>query len=272
MTVNGINGANMNSQSVYSMGKAMDSASQNIQKQIENAQKQLQELSSNEEMTLEQKMEKRQEIQKQITELNQQLRQQQIDARKEAQQKSGTTMDDMLGANNKGKKGAAGSGMSSTGMQAMISADVSMKQAQVQGSVATDMKGKANILEQEIKMDKAMGQNTEKKEEELAKLQKNAQEATYAQISTLAEASKTMDEAAEEEQSGKAEEAAGKESKKTVDGQRAEDSEDTAGSVKAGTPVENPEMPVQKPEAPSVENGSPEPSQPLSYTPIDVRL
>ena len=66
MTINGISGANTQAAQI-GMNQAMDSYSKNIQNQIANAQKQLQELSSNEEMTLEEKMKKRQEIQQQIS-------------------------------------------------------------------------------------------------------------------------------------------------------------------------------------------------------------
>lgn len=198
MTVNGISGANGNMQAGRSGMNMlqMDSVSRNIQNQIANAQKQLQELSSNEDMTLEEKMKKRQEIQQEITTLNQQLRQHQIEQRKE-QQRGGTSMDDMLGGSRKAAKtGNKGSGLSQASIQAMISADSSMKQAKVQGSMATQMEGKAGVLESEIKMDKGRGASTEKKEEELADLQAKAQAATAAQVSTLADASKAMEEAA----------------------------------------------------------------------------
>ena len=85
MTINGISGANTQAAQI-GMNQAMDSYSKNIQNQIANAQKQLQELSSNEEMTLEEKMKKRQEIQQQISDLNMQLRQHQIEQRREKQQ------------------------------------------------------------------------------------------------------------------------------------------------------------------------------------------
>ena len=75
MTINGINGANTQ-MGQMGMNQAADSYSRNIQNQIANAQKQLQELSSNENMSLEEKMKKRQEIQQQISDLNMQLRQQ----------------------------------------------------------------------------------------------------------------------------------------------------------------------------------------------------
>ena len=81
MTINGISGANTQTAQM-GMTQAMDPYSRNIQNQIANAQKQLQELSSNEEMTLEEKMKKRQEIQQQISDLNMQLRQHQIEQRR----------------------------------------------------------------------------------------------------------------------------------------------------------------------------------------------
>ena len=153
MTVNGISGAN-NGIQAGSSGRItqMDSVSKNIQNQIANAQKKLQELSSNEELSIEDKMKKRQEIQQEINNLNQQLRQHQMEQRKEQQTKK-TSMDDMLGGSRKTapKSGNQSAGLSQASMQAMISADSSMKQAKVQGSMATQMEGKAGVLESEIK-------------------------------------------------------------------------------------------------------------------------
>ena len=68
------------------MNQATDSYSRNIQNQIANAQKQLQELSSKEDMTLEEKKKKKQELQQQISDLNMQLRQHQMEQRREKQQ------------------------------------------------------------------------------------------------------------------------------------------------------------------------------------------
>ena len=81
---------------------------------------------------------------------------------------------------NKGSKRQVG-GISQGKMSAMISADSAMKQAQVQGSVATQINGKAGVLESEIAMDKGRGSSTEKKEQELADLQGKAQQAAQAQ-------------------------------------------------------------------------------------------
>ena len=145
-------------------------------------------------MTLEEKMKKRQEIQQQISDLNMQLRQHQIEQRKE-QQSKGASMDDMLGGNRTAaKSGNKGSGLSQASMQAMISADSSMKQAKVQGSVATQMQGRANVLKAEIKQ----SGSTEAKEAELADLEQKAVNATASQMNTLAEANKAVSEAAAE--------------------------------------------------------------------------
>lgn len=185
-----------------------DSVSKNIQNQIANAQKQLQEISANQEMTLEEKMKKRQEIQQEITNLNQQLRQHQIEQRKERQSKS-SSVDDMIGRKqNTGKAGNKGNGLSQASMQAMISADSSMKQAQVQGNVATRMEGRAGVLKAEIKQD--AGGNTEAKEAELAEAEQKAMSAAASQMNTLANANQTMEEAAKADQDSKMDETGAK--------------------------------------------------------------
>ncbi len=204
MTINGIGVANMQ---IGQMGRnqAEDSYSKSIQNQIDNAQKQLQELSSNEDMTLEEKMKKRQAIQQQISDLNMQLRQRQMEQRRAAmgnskkQQAKGSKMDDMLGGTkNAGteKAGSKSAGLSQASMTAMISADTSIKLAKIQGSVATKMEGRSKILKSEIKLEQARGDVTQKKEEELAKAEQKAQAATSSQLSTLADAGRTMEEAA----------------------------------------------------------------------------
>ena len=187
---------------VMGMLQSNDYMSKNIQNQIANAQQKLQDLSSNEEMSLEDKMKKRQEIQQEITSLNQQLRQHQIDKKIKQQSRNSMSMDDMIASTNStsAKKASSkkGRGMSQAGMQSMISAGYSMKQAGTQGSVITRMQGQANVLESEIKQD-AGRSDTEKKKAELADLQAKAESATEAQMSTLANANKTMKEAAEAE-------------------------------------------------------------------------
>ncbi|MDE6203151.1 MAG: FlxA-like family protein, partial [Lachnospiraceae bacterium] len=145
------------------MNQASDSYSRNIQKQIANAKEQLQQLSANKDMTMEEKMKKRQEIQQQINELNNQLRQHQNELRKEKQQAKGSPMDGLLGGSRKEEAGRQNTGLSQASMQAVISADVSMKQAEVQGSVARKMEGRAGVLKAEIRQDTSFGIDTRAK-------------------------------------------------------------------------------------------------------------
>lgn len=199
MNINSINGVNTQTGQM-GMNQAVDSYSRNIRNQIANAQKQLQELSSNQDMTLEEKMKKQQEIQQKINDLNAQLRQHQIEQRKERQQEKNASMDGLAGGTKAQEAKGAGSnntGLSTASMTAMISANGSIKQAKVQGSVAAQMEGKAAVLKAEIKQD--AGRGVEKKKEELADVEQKAQTATEASISTLADANKTVKEAAEKE-------------------------------------------------------------------------
>lgn len=181
-----------------------DPVSKNIQNQIANAQKQLQEVSASQEMTPEQKMKKRQEIQQEITSLNQQLRQHQIDQRKEQQAQSkskDSSVDDMLGGGQSAGKAVSenqGSGLSQASMKAMMSADSSIKQAQIQGNVATRFEGRAGVLKAEIKQG---GGDVEAKKAELEEVEQKAISATASQMNTLADANQTIEEAAKEEQS-----------------------------------------------------------------------
>ncbi|MCH5271794.1 MAG: FlxA-like family protein [Lachnospiraceae bacterium] len=270
MTINGINGANTQ-MGQMGMNQEADVYSRNIQNQITNAQKQLQELSSNANMTLEEKMKKRQEIQRQISDLNMQLRQHQMELRREAmshakeQQAQGSSMDDMLGGTRNAGSAQAGksTGISQASMTAIISADSSIKQAKVQGSVATRMEGRAGVLESEIKLDGAKGGDTRAKEAELAKVERKAQEATSAQLSTLADARKTIKEAAKADSKAektdnkdtKTESTKEKDAKEIVSG--AESVNTQSGNFDSGS--------VQSAETATI-------PQPTVYTSVDIRL
>ena len=203
MKINGIDGMNTSIKGM-NMLQSNDSVSKNIQNKIANAQKQLQDLSSNKEMSIEEKMKKRQEIQQQIADLNSQLRQHQITQRKEQQAKE-TSMNDMLGASKQTASGTGKrtAGLSRANMKAMISADSAMAQAKIQGSVAGQMEGKAGVLETEIKLDAARGVDVEKKKEELAEVEQKEIAAETAQLSTLADANKELEAATKEERQTK---------------------------------------------------------------------
>ena len=259
MRINGFSGTNTQT-GTMGMTQGNDSVSKNIQNQIANAQQKLQDLSSNEEMSLEDKMKKRQEIQQEINNLNQQLRQHQIEQRKEKQSKNSSSMDDMV-AGTKNTSAKKGTGLSQAGMRAMISVDSSMKQAKVQGSMATQMEGRAGVLESEIKQDAGKG-NTEKKEEELADLQAKAQSATAAQMSSLSDANKSMEEAAKADNRTDAAET------KKDQSQKAENTQENADTATDAS--ENADVKTETAE--TIKNPASESGQSVVYTPIDIRL
>ena len=276
MKINGINGANTQ-MGQMGMNQATDSYSRNIQSQIANAQKQLQELSSNEEMTLEEKMKKRQEIQQQISDLNMQLRQHQAEQRKEKQQAKASSMDDMIGGT-KSKAGEKGIGMSQASMTAMISADTSIKQAKVQGSVATSMEGRAGVLESEIKNNH--GSDVTKKQEELADVTQKAQAATASQMNTLAEANKAVEEAAAAERNdnkasgAKEENTAEKAAESGTNGEKAQDGVSGIGSQTGNVENVHRDDSTQAGNVQPVETAVPEvtTAQAAVYAHVDVRL
>lgn len=277
MKINGINGANTQ-MGQMGMSQATDSYSRNIQNQIANAQKQLQELSSNGDMTLEEKMKKRQEIQQQISDLNMQLRQHQMEQRKEKQQAKGTSMDDMLGGTKGVKSGSKSAGFSQASMTAMISADSSIKQAKVQGSVATSMEGRAGVLESEIKNNH--GSDVTKKQEELADVTQKAQAATASQMNTLAEANKAMEEAAAAEQDdnraagAKEENTAEKTAESGADGEKAQGGVSGIGSQTGNAENVQRDDSTQAGNVQPVETAVPEvtTAQAAVYAHVDVRL
>lgn len=210
MTIGGITGANSGVQRGAGLNPQSDSVSRNLQDQIAQAQKELRDLSSNENMTAEDKMKKKQEIQREIANLNQQLRQHQMEQRREQQSaKKATegnenTQGAKSGGTKPGKANPTGKaeGLSQARMQSMISADSSMKQARVQGSMATRMEGRAGVLKAEIKQD---GGNTQAKEAELAEIGQRAMDAKMSQMNTLASANQEMKRVTETEQGSRAE-------------------------------------------------------------------
>ena len=135
MTINSISGANAQ-MGQMGMNQATDSYSRNIQNQIADAQKQLQELSSNKDMTQEEKMTKRQEIQQQISDLNMQLRQRQMEIRMQARQRNGNGFDEMPGGNqNTDTAGNADMGV-------LVSLSTTKDQIAGMKKVRTDLEGK----------------------------------------------------------------------------------------------------------------------------------
>ena len=170
-----------------------DPVSKQIQRQIADAKKQLTDIASNKEMGMEEKAKKRQELQKLIGDLNNQLRQHQIEQRRAAvnqegnKEKKDSSLEEMLGKSKKNrdkKEGDKKQGFSEARMEAIISADSSMKMAKVQGDVSEKMENKVAVLESEIKLDDGRGEGTERKREEADHLEKRAYQAADFQFST----------------------------------------------------------------------------------------
>ena len=270
MRINGINGTNTQVGGM-NMTQASDSVSKNIQNQIANAQKQLQDLSANKDMSIEEKMKKRQEIQQQITDLNNQLRQHQMEQRKEKQQAKKAGMDDMLGGSKRTAPKAAGqsTGLSQASMKAIVSADSAMAQAQIQGSVATRMEGRAGVLESEIKLDSARGDDVEAKKEELAEVQQKATQAESAQLNTLADANKELEAAAKADQQAEKADKDNKTEKKDAVSNEKEDKNvaQTEDSEKVDIDIDPEIVGVDV-----METADASVSETVTYTHVDVRL
>lgn len=256
MNVNGVNSAGLQpnpAEMGSGAGGQSDPVSKDLQNQIEKLQRDLKEISANQDMPADTKMKKRQEIQKQISELEIQLRQHQIEVKKEERQKKKeeSSFDDLMGTKPQEKANANQNvGMSAGSMEAMISAETSVKQANVNGSMAKKMEGKAGVLEVEIKLDGSRGgsSNVDLKEAELAKTKEAAEKATASQMDSLAQASETLQSAAKDE---KADQQEGEEEKKSPGTEEETDK-------KEGTPETAAEDVLE-------ESG-------FAYHPVDVRL
>lgn len=249
------NANNMGAQAPAQMSAGTDSISKNIQSRIQKLQQDLQKLSEDEKMNPKEKMKKKQEIQQQIADLTRELRQHEMELRKEQQQKQNTSMDnqtDPSGTHTKAQN-KPGTGFSEESMQVIISAESSMKQARIQGSVATQMKGRAGVLKAEIKQDGDRG-NTEAKQQELAEVEHTANKALNQQMQTLSDANRALAEAGttESTKDKKAETSSAKKDEKT---EAAEDKEEKQKTDAAKPQSEdNPE------------------SLPENYARVDVRL
>lgn len=276
MEISSINGINTQMRQM-GINQATDSYSRNIQNQIANAQKQLQELSSNEDMTLEEKMKKRQEIQQQISDLNVQLRQHQMEQRREKQQAKSSPMEDMLGGTGNARSAKAGNkstGISQASMTALISADSSMKQAKVQGNVTSRFEGRASVLEIEIKLDESravngLSANTEGKKAELAEVEQKVMDVTAAQMETLGEVNKSIEEA------NKADEQTDNKDTETTSSKE-KDKEKVSGADAQEIDVSGVENEDAQSGVSAPEDTSPAEAivttQPKTYTSVDIRI
>jgi hypothetical protein len=184
MKVNNIQGTSARPTDNRNQTTQNDEISKNLLQQIAGYQKQLQELPTNESMSPEAKMKKRQEIMKEIATLNQQLQQRQMELRNEQQAGRDPVPETAEQTKRKQPEGKEGS-ISLGRMEAMISADTSLKQAKVQESVGTRLESRAKILKTEIQQDKGSGADTTHKEADLDELQSKAMSITKEQMTAL---------------------------------------------------------------------------------------
>lgn len=199
MKIDNIGGMS-NSIAASQVSQVTDTTTKNLQIQIANAKQQLQNLSKNEEMSMEEKEKKRQEIQKQIAELNNQLRQHQIELRKEKKQNNGTSTEELFENDKQEKEEKDSQNMiSSKSMEAMISADTAMGHAKRQGSLVSKMEGRARVLQTEIDLDNGRGGAVEGKQGELSDIEQDIANVKASQFSTLGAAHKKIKEAVKQE-------------------------------------------------------------------------
>ncbi|MBR1740557.1 MAG: FlxA-like family protein [Lachnospiraceae bacterium] len=200
----------MNVGKVDGAGKALqmgrnqenDAYSKGIQSQIMNKQKELQELSGREDLSLEERMKERQALRKEITDLENQLRQHQTELRREKEQEKRASMEEQLDEKERLQNTSEGKkqGISGRVMKSLISADMSMEQAEVQSSVKTRLEGQKSVLETELQLDTGRGRSTWQKEEELAGLEEKVQNAAVFMVDILSDSREELAKVKEKEE------------------------------------------------------------------------
>lgn len=189
MAINNVT-LNSNVQSIRTSTVATaDSESKNLEHQIASKQQRLSRLSSDAEMTAEEKAKERQEVQKQIEELNRKLRQIQLEQKEKAeeaakeQEQKAALKEQMLGETT--KKETQGEDFAKAqeeriekhnppveSIQKMLAVDSVVQQERVLGSVDRQKAGRENVLEAEIKSDEVYGMDVTHKKEELSALRR----------------------------------------------------------------------------------------------------
>lgn len=175
-----------------STGSAVvDSESKNLQNQLMSEQRRLKQLSSDSEMSAEEKEKERQEIQQQIAELNRKLRMERMEqkeevkkAAKEREQKSiqqkelheevAIKSQKETENSKEVKKEMQDSGLSVQDVRIMFAADSLLQQERIRVSADRVKESREGVLEAEIQLDSIHGNDTESKKEELSALRKES--------------------------------------------------------------------------------------------------
>lgn len=178
---------------------AVDSETKSYQNQIASAQSQLQKLSSDNNISQEEKAEKRKEIQKQIMELNNMLREHKMEMRREKQQKAAEASKERQKQEEQQQQQGnvvdvkedlepQPERMSSGHMKAIVSADASLERARVQDSVASGLERKISVLEGEIRQSAETGGYVEGKKKEIESLENKVVKISGSKMGTLGSA------------------------------------------------------------------------------------
>ena len=165
-----------------------DSKAQKLETQITNAKQDLSHLSSESQVSAEEKAKKRQEIQREIDELNRKLKllreQKKAEAKEEAkkQQEKKIIREEMFEENNSQEKVKDKNSqkpdekledieLPAADMQKLYTTQNSIQQSSIIENTEQEKEGKTNVLKSELKLDTLHGTNPESKKEELAKMQ-----------------------------------------------------------------------------------------------------
>lgn len=195
MTIQGMNPTNQSS--IFMPASGGDQESKALQKEIDEKQKELKELSQNEDIPLEEKVKQKQKLQQEISQLEAQLKMHQQEMKQQKQQESATQNPMSSGGDRQSlavSMSLSSEGTAMSGMESLLSAHSSLKQAKVQQGVSKSLHADARILESEIKQDKGNGMNVEQKEEQLEKLNQRSSDAMNLAASSLQAANQSVKE------------------------------------------------------------------------------
>lgn len=187
MAMNSINTNKISQNVTFSENSVTDTETKNLMNQLTNKQQNLKRLSSDSEMSAEEKAKERQEIQKQIAELNRKLRMLRMkkkeeakELKKEEEQKTvlkeenekevSKIEEDKRSSIEKLEEQQEKESVLPQSVQKILEAGTAIQKERIQQSVEQDAKAVQDILESEIKMDKLYGTDTSVKKEKLYSL------------------------------------------------------------------------------------------------------
>lgn len=183
----------------------VDAISKSIENEISDVQRQRQQVSK-QDLSADEKRKKRQELQQEISRLNNQLRQRQAEVQKKQNKEKVTKERDAenVKTDNEKKEQLAASKKDETKEkeaenktvemqdvkkerikeQTVVSAEVAVSRIRLQNMVVSGIQNDINILEGEIRQDKARGENVDDKKEQLEKHRNRLHRASSAEFTS----------------------------------------------------------------------------------------